>query len=341
MSCRLPAEWEPQDAVLLCMPHKNTDWAPCLPKVQALFLKILAAVTRFERVVLIADDPDAVRRTCRQAGIPDDRLLIATAPSNDTWARDFGPITLLEQNRPVLLNFQFNAWGGKFEADLDNRINGTLHRQGLFGTTPLREQPIILEGGSIESDGRGTLLTTTACLLNPNRNPALNRDELEAALRRSLGIERILWLHHGHLAGDDTDSHIDTLARFCPNNTIAYVRCDDPQDEHFPDLQLMEQELHALRTTEGQPYHLVPLPWPTPQHDETGQRLPATYANFLPINGAVLVPLYNDPHDADALRILQTLFPDREIIGIDCSVLIRQHGSLHCLTMQLPQGVLP
>jgi agmatine deiminase len=198
-----------------------------------------------------------------------------------------------------------------------------------------------LEGGSIESDGCGTLLTTSQCLLNPNRNPDLNSEQIEKELRDTLGCQRILWLHHGHLLGDDTDAHVDTLARLAPNDTILYVVCDDPRDEHYPALSRMAEELAAFRTEAGQPYRLLPLPWPAARFDDDGQRLPATYANFLIINGAVLVPTYDDPQDAQALITVGAAFPDREIIGIDCSAIILQHGSLHCLTMQLPQGVLP
>lgn len=342
MPRRLPAEWEPQDAILLCWPHRQTDWATYLKQAEAVFLNIIAVITRFERVVLAVTHPDEVRGKCLAAVVPTDAILFAALPSNDTWARDFGPITIYEEgDKPVLLDFQFNGWGGKFEAALDNQITRTLHRQGVFGTVECRKQALILEGGSIESDGQGTLLTTEACLLNSNRNPHCSKTNLEALLRGTLGTEHILWLKHGFLAGDDTDSHIDTLARLAPNHTIIYVQCDDPHDEHYEKLRLMEEELQQFRTPTGQPYRLIPLPWPRAQFDETGQRLPATYANFLLINGAVLAPTYNDPRDAEALRIIQIAFPDREIIGIDCSLLIRQHGSLHCLTMQLPQGVLP
>ena len=199
---------------------------------------------------------------------------------------------------------------------------------------------LVLEGGSTESDGRGTILTTAECLLNPNRSPHLTQEEIEATLGASLGADRFLWLEHGFLAGDDTDSHVDTLARLCPDDTIVYVRCDDPGDEHHPALAAMEAELRGFRTREGKPYRLVPLPWPRPQTDSEGHRLPATYANFLVINGAVLVPTYGDRSDAAALAAVGSAFPGREAIGIDCRPLILQHGSLHCVTMQLPKGVL-
>ena len=331
---RLPAEWEPQDAILLAWPHGRTDWVDCLAEVQTVCDRIIRAVIRFERVILATPDPDALRGRW-----PTDRVHLLTVPTNDTWARDFGPITVMDAGRPCLLDFRFSGWGGKFAADLDDRVTQTLHAQGVFGDTPLRSIDWVLEGGSIESDGAGTILTTTTCLLNPNRNPRFDRQAIERHLRQTLGGHRILWLSHGHLAGDDTDAHIDTLARLAPEDTIVYVRCHDPEDEHFTDLRAMEIELQAMRTRAGRPFRLLPLPWPAAKHEADGHRLPATYANFLVLNGAVLVPVYNDPNDNEALRVVAQAFPHREIIGIDCSVLIRQHGSLHCVTMQLPQGV--
>ncbi|MBN2702906.1 MAG: agmatine deiminase family protein [Pontiellaceae bacterium] len=313
---RLPAEWAPQDAVLLAWPHENTDWAPLLKAAQQTFDHIAYAVERFQRVIRVA--PDAFN-----------------VPTDDTWARDFGPITIEENGAPLLLDFTFNGWGNKFSAEQDNRITQTLHQLGAFGHTPLRSIDLVLEGGSIESDGEGTLLTTAECLLNPNRNPNLSKAQIETALRNELGADTILWLNHGALLGDDTDAHIDTLARLAPERTIVYTACDDPEDAHYDELKKMEHELEAFSD-----YRLLPLPWPSPKYDDEGHRLPATYANFLVINGAVLVPTYNDPADDAALAVVQKAFPDREVIGIDCSTLILQHGSLHCVTMQIPKGVL-
>lgn len=311
---RLPAEWEPQDAVLLAWPHAGTDWVPVLDEAVNTFDAIAAAIERFQPVLKVRPDAFAI-------------------PTNDTWSRDFGPVTIEEGGKPVLLDFTFNGWGGKFEAGLDNAVTRHLHARGAFGATELRTVDLVLEGGSIESDGAGTLLTTTECLLNPNRNPHLSKAQIEARLRSELGVEKILWLDNGYLAGDDTDAHIDTLARLCPDNTIVYVACDDPSDEHFAALKAMELELMQFTG-----YRLLPLPWPQAKFDDDGHRLPATYANYLVINGAVLVPTYNDPADAAALAVVGKAFPGREIIGIDCSVLILQHGSLHCVTMQLPKG---
>ncbi len=341
MHRRLPAEWEAQDGVLLAWPHADSDWRHTLDDVEPVFVEIARAISRFERLLVVAPEIEPVREQLHRGGIDLQRVSLHMMATNDTWARDFGPITIREENTPVLLDFGFNAWGLKFAADLDNRITGNLARLGAFGHHEIRVPGLILEGGSIESDGAGTLLTTSQCLLSPNRNPHLGRGGIERALGDLLGAARVLWLENGFLAGDDTDAHVDTLARFGPDDTIIHVRCDDPADEHYAALDAMVAELHAFRTASGGSYRLVPLPWPRPCFDADGRRLPATYANFLIINGAVLAPIYHDPQDAAALEILAGVFPGREIIGIDCRPLIVQHGSLHCVTMQLPQGVLP
>ena len=341
MKRRLPAEWEPQDGVLLAWPHELSDWRDNLEAVQRVFVAITGAISRFESVLIAAPNTESVHRQLKAAGVDQSRIRLVQVPTNDTWARDFGPITVLDYNSPLILDFGFNAWGLKFAADLDNQITSRLAGLGAFGPTPVSVPGLILEGGSIESDGVGTLLTTSDCLLSPNRNPHLDQSGIERMLTDLLGISHFLWLNHGYLAGDDTDSHIDTLARLCPGSTIVYVRCDDPEDEHYQALAAMETELRDLRTPEGTPYRLVGLPWPKPCFAADGHRLPATYANFLVINGAVLVPTYDDPSDAAALRILADVFTGREVIGIDCRPLIAQHGSLHCVTMQIPQGILP
>ncbi len=340
MNVRFPAEWEEQDGVLLAWPHADSDWCDDLAVVEPVFVNIAKEISRFERVLIVAPEIAPVQEQLNQAGVDMQRVRLVQIPTNDTWARDFGPITIFEDNRPVLLNFGFNGWGLKFAANFDNRITANLTESGVFGECEMRIPGLILEGGSIESDGEGTLLTTCECLLEANRNPHLGRPEIEAAVGRLLGSNHFLWLENGYLAGDDTDSHIDTLARLCPENTIVYVKCDDPQDEHFAALSAMEAELKAFRTADNRPYRLRPLPWPKACFDKEGQRLPATYANFLVINEAVLVPTYQDEQDALALEIIARAFPQRQVIGIDCLPLILQHGSLHCVTMQIPKGVL-
>ncbi len=341
MEQRLPAEWEPQDGVLLAWPHANSDWRETLAAVEPVFVEIARAISRYARVLIVVPEEAPVQEQLRLAGADLARISLFRLPNNDTWSRDFGPITVLEGGVPVLLDFGFNGWGLKFAADLDNCITRRLAELGAFGVHEVRVPGLILEGGSIESDGAGTILTTSRCLLSPNRNPHLDRRGVEQQLQALLGATRVLWLEHGYLAGDDTDSHIDTLARLCPDSTIAYVRCNDPGDEHYQELLAMESELRAFRTAAGQPYRLVPLPWPQACFGPDGHRLPATYANFLVINGAVLVPTYGLPQDGAALDTIARIFPDRQVLGIDCLPLIAQHGSLHCVTMQISHGVLP
>lgn len=337
---RFPAEWEEQDGVLLAWPHIATDWKPYLASAQETFAKIIAEASHHGRVIVVTTTPGEVQHFLKHTSAIGDRVQCYPIPSNDTWARDFGPITVFENRHPVLLDCQFNGWGGKFRADLDNAISAELKQHGVFGPTHLRTIHLILEGGSIESDGHGTILTTASCNANPNRNAHMSRTDTEQAFAQFLGATRVLWLEHGYLAGDDTDGHVDMLARFAPRDTIVYQACDNTLDEHYDELSAMADELKQLKTLQGTSYRLIPLPWPSAKHDENGNRLPASYANFLILNGAVLVPTYKDPHDALALGLIGKAYPGRKIIGIDCSALILQHGSLHCVTMQLPKGVL-
>lgn len=329
---------------MITWPHPQSDWGELLEAVEPVYLALARHITRRERLLITCRDQihaSRVKAQLQAADVAPAPVILHCVPSNDTWTRDYGPLTVQAGGTPHLLDFVFNGWGGKFDAELDDQVTRRLHQERVFGAAPLTSVDMVLEGGSIEVDGRGGLLTTERCLLAPSRNPHLARAQIEAQLRRWLGVERILWLRHGHLQGDDTDSHIDTLARFCDPHTIAYVACDDPADTHYEDLKNMEAELHDLRDYRGAPYRLTPLPWPEPKHDPLdGRRLAASYANFLIINGAVLAPTYDDPADEEALRRLQTCFPDREIIAVPCRPLIRQNGSLHCITMQLPAGVL-
>ncbi|WP_372612253.1 agmatine/peptidylarginine deiminase [Halomonas sp.] len=343
MPNRLLPEWHPQDAIQLTWPGQKSDWAPMMESIEASLEGLVSAISRYQSVLISVPDVATRRRLLDRfgcLGIPAERLNLVVAPADDTWARDHGPLTVEHDGRLTLLDYHFTGWGGKFPATLDDTLTRRLAETGVYAC-PVVSHELVLEGGALESDGEGTLLTTEACLLNPNRNPGLDRATLEAHLHEDLGITRVLWLTQGHLEGDDTDSHVDTLARFCDPGTIAYVRCDNRDDPHYPALAAMEAELRMLRRADGQPYRLIPLPWPAPCHDpEDGHRLPATYANFLIINDAVLVPIYGDAADTRALVALAEAFPGRDIVPIDCRGVIRQHGSLHCLTMQLPAGSL-
>lgn len=324
---------------MLTWPHANTDWAPILREVEVTFTEIAQTIARHQMLLIAGPDKASVlsRFTARER----ENIRFYELPTNDTWARDHGPISIVANGMPVCLDFGFNGWGNKFEASLDNLITEALFRKGAFLREVRREdhRDFILEGGSIESDGAGTILTTSACLLNHNRNGAIMKEEAEARLKATLGADRILWVDHGHLEGDDTDSHIDTLARFCDEETIAYVKCNDSADPHFEELKAMEEELASLRMANGKPYRLVPLPMADAIYEDES-RLPATYANFLIMNDVVLVPVYQQDKDKEALEALREVFPGRDIIPINCLPLIRQNGSLHCITMQIPKGFL-
>ncbi|MDX1589691.1 MAG: agmatine deiminase family protein [Oleiphilaceae bacterium] len=342
---RMLAEWEPQGAVMMAWPHHGTDWARRLPQALSVFDAIARAVLQYQNLIVSCEDVFSVQnlqrhfdRLCQEQSLPG-RALLLPAPSNDTWARDFGPLAVAVGRRIRLLDFSFNGWGGKYPFSKDNAVNSHLARQNAFGRHRLKAVDWVLEGGSLETDGQGTLLSTRHCLMNPSRNGQVSQEELEQTLHQHLGLERFLWLDHGALEGDDTDGHIDTLARFCSPSRIAYVRCDDPGDSHYPELQAMEAQLQGFRQSDGRPYELFPLPWPDAIYSKEGERLPATYANFLILNKAVLVPVYDVPQDREALEVLGQCFPGRDIVPVLCRTVIEQHGSLHCLTMQLPEGV--
>ncbi len=343
----LPAEWHQQEFVQLTWPHPATDWAPILNETYTCFLDIAWHIAMRQPLLVVAQHPQAVERQIqdyldsRQKARPPYPIHVIACPNNDTWARDHAFISVLTRDgRRLLYDYAFNGWGKKFPSNLDNKINKSTFSflNQLFKESEYIDRlDFVLEGGSIESDGAGTLMTTTSCLLSPERNPQFTQTEIEQRLKSDTGASQVLWLHHGHLEGDDTDGHIDTLARFCPDNTIVYVACNDPADPHFEDLQRMEAELLTFHNAQGQPYRLVSLPHPRPMYDDEGQPMPATYANFLYINGALLVPTYRQPDiDQLAVTVLQTLHPHHQVVPIDCSVLIRQHGSLHCSTMQFP-----
>jgi agmatine deiminase len=316
----------------MSFPHEGTDWAKGgLNEALSPFIRIAQAIAYGEPVYIVCRKREEIASMfCSTRN-----MTFIELPTNDTWIRDYGYFSIEEDGKRKLLDFTFDGWGGKFEAALDNRVNRLLHGKGYMGTTPLEKIDFVLEGGSVESDGEGTILTTSHCLCNPNRNGGLTKEEVEGKLHTYLGATRVLWLDHGYLAGDDTDSHIDTLARFVNKETIVYVKCDDSSDEHYEALSLMEEQLQSFKTEEGTPYQLVPLPMCEAKYDAEGNRLPATYANFLITNDALIYPVYNDRNDKKTGEIFKTLFPGREIIPVNCLKLIEEGGSLHCSTMQV------
>lgn len=331
---------------MLTWPHQATDWAPYLKEITETYVKMADAITRYEQLVIATPHPIQVGAMLSGRLTPEQmtRVYICFCKTNDTWARDHGPITLRsDDGKLTMLDFRFNGWGEKFEATLDNNVTRTLHEDGAFdtetkGTPRLADNDdFVLEGGAIESDGKGTIMTTECCLMAPNRNQPMDKEDIEEELRFRLKAKRIIWLKHGSLIGDDTDGHIDTIVRLAPNDTLLYNKCTDENDEQYADFVALEEELKELRTLDGKPYKLIPLPQPDAIYDE-GERLPATYANFLIINGAVLVPTYNQKEkDKEACEAIKKSFPDREIIPIDSRTIVRQHGSIHCCTMQVPE----
>lgn len=318
---RLFAEWERQSSLLLALPHKKTDWLPYLNEILLAYQKFIKAASLYQHcTVLCANKKEAEKLL---AGIHN--ITLIELLTNDTWIRDFGAIDVEDDSKIISYDFTFNAWGGKFEAALDNAVNQKLYKSGYM-KNKLVNIPLVLEGGSIDSNGEGVLLTTSKCLLEENRNPNLNKNEIDAKLKELFGLKQIIWLEHGFLRGDDTDSHVDTLARFITKDTIAYTICEDEKDEHFEELKKMEEQL------ENTGFNLLPLPLPKPIFYE-GKRLPATYANFIFVNGAVLMPVHNDANDLRVKELLERSLPNHKIVGVDAVVFIRQYGSLHCASM--------
>lgn len=336
-----PPEWHPQSVIQLTWPHENSDWDYILEEVTSCFVNLASEVLKRQHLLIICNDAETVKYELRAFEHLFSNLTLIQVPSNDTWARDHGGISVINMGQKQIYDFTFNGWGLKFASNFDNQINRSLTAQQSFASDVrfVNKKDFVLEGGAIETDGKGTLLTTSECLLSPNRNPYLSKDGIEEYLTRVFGLDRVLWLDHGYLAGDDTDSHIDTLARFCDEHTIAYVKCNDHNDEHYNALSEMEKQLKGFLDYTGKSYRLIELPMAKAVYDEDAKRLPATYANFLIMNEAVLIPFYNDAEtDEKARQQLQQAFPSREIVGIECSSLIKQHGSLHCVTMQYPES---
>ena len=339
---KLPAEWEPQSGVLIAWPHQYSDWAESIDKIESIYLQLTKAITAQEKLLIIAYDEEHqnhILNLLKKNQLNSVNIIFSIIETNDTWTRDYGPITL-DKNNDLIIDFRFNGWGNKFDASLDNRVTKQLVQNEILKTQSITTAEFILEGGSIESDGQGTLLTTSDCLLTDTRNTLYSKEDISDIIKTTLGISKVLWLDYGYLSGDDTDSHIDMLARFTDEQTIVYVKCEDKKDEHYEASCQMEAQLKTFTNWEDKPYTLKSLPFPNAIFDEDNRRLPASYANFLIINNAVLVPTYDDKKDQQALDTIKECFPDREIIGIPFLAAIEQNGSLHCLTMQIPQGYL-
>ncbi|SBW00821.1 conserved hypothetical protein [uncultured Dysgonomonas sp.] len=336
-----PPEWYPQSAIQLTWPHPDTDWDHMLEEVTACYVNIAVEILKRQKLIVVCHNAETVKYELKKHKDLFPNLTLVELPTNDTWARDHSGISVINNGKKQVYDFTFNGWGLKFASNYDNQISRGLFKNGIFKSDVelINKKDFALEGGALESDGKGTLLTTSECLLSANRNSFMSKDEIEKYLKEAFGLNKILWLDHGYLSGDDTDSHIDTLARYCDEHTIVYVKCEDKNDEHYEALTKMEEQLKTFTDYQGNPYKLISLPMAKAVYDEDNERLPATYANFLIMNDVVLLPFYNDQErDTEAKEKLEIAFPTREIIGIDCSSLIRQHGSLHCITMQYPDN---
>lgn len=338
---RYPAEWEKQDAILLAWPKPSAGWEHHYNRVQDDYATLVATILRYEPVILCIHPDDHrsdIENRIAAKRIPLYPLTIVELDGDDSWARDFGPISIETGSTPGLLDFQFNGWGKKYPSEKDNQVSPSLARTGLIQAP--ETLPLVMEGGSLESNGDGMLMTTSRCLLHKDRNPHYAKSDYEQYFLKHMGIQKTLWLDHGWLAGDDTDGHIDNLARFVNENAVVYTHCSDADDEHFPELDQMRQELESFKNLEGEPLKLVSLPFPTPCYSEHNERLPASYANFLIINDAVLCPVYDVMEDDEALQTLQRLFPDRTVEAVPARHFIHQGGSVHCLSMQLLRGTV-
>lgn len=323
MKRRIPAEWEEQEALIVVFPPKESDWKHSLEEIHRTYVEFIGKIARFQKCLVICEDKTALANLLPNL----QNIELIQMQTNDTWIRDFGGINVYKNHKRRTYDFVFNAWGNKFEANLDNTITEQLFKKGYL-TGKLKNVDFVLEGGSIDSNGHGVMLSTAYCLFEENRNPELSKKEIKKTLKKLFGLKKLIILKHGALMGDDTDSHIDTLARFINKNTIAYVKCYDKEDEHYDELNKMEKELKKTG------YNLLPLPLPSAKYFNN-HRIPATYMNFVFINNAVLVPTYNDTYDAQVLETFTHLFPMREIVGVESSVLIREHGSLHCASMNI------
>ncbi|MBE0490752.1 MAG: agmatine deiminase family protein [Sulfurospirillum sp.] len=323
MAKRLPSEWEKQSALMVVFPTSQLDWQHSLAQIQASYVAFINAIITYQPCFVLCDDTLHVSSFFTK----NKNLFFIDIQTNDTWIRDFGGIDFYENGSKKTYNFTFNAWGDKFMSNKDDAVTKQLFKRGILHGTLINES-FVLEGGSIDSNGEGVILSTQKCLFNSNRNKHLTQTQITQKITSFFDAKKLIMLANGGLYGDDTDAHVDTLARFLDKETIAYVKCYDKNDAHFDDLEAMEQELSQTG------FKLFPLPLPHAKF-YNNHRLPATYLNFVFINDALIVPTYDDVHDASVLASLQLFFSQRVVIGIDAQIFIREHGSLHCSCMNI------
>ena len=335
-SIYLAPEWERQDAIILVWPHTISDWSEQLTSIEKTYCELAHRISLKQQVIIIAynlDHEQSIHTKLNEHSINENNVITTCIPSNDTWVRDYGPISIKFENGYKLLNFEFDAWGGKYEYHKDNAFSSKFCEK-LNLAIPCEQIDFVLEGGNLEVNSQGELLSSVNCF---SRQSNLNIRRLEKKLRTWFGIQRVYWIDCIKLEGDDTDGHIDTLARFCSDEIIVYSAANNSYDQNTEMLQTLYSELKNIRQQANNKFELVPLPLPTPIHINK-QQLPATYANFLITNHYVLVPTFDDEQDSYALRTLQEIFPTREVIGINSLAMIQQLGGLHCATMHLSEN---
>lgn len=334
---KLISEWEPQDALMLVYPHEKSDWNNNLLKIRLFYNELIKSVIKFGKIILIIPE----NMDCKnELNINDKNLIFIKATTNDTWIRDNGPIFIKQNELFTFLNFKFNGWGNKFNYKLDNDLNNRLFSSGIFAKNVIKKNVnFVLEGGSIDNNGDGIILTTQNCLLNKNRNPQYTKEAIEELFSEIFGQNKILWLKNGKIMGDHTDSHIDMLAKFVNKDTIIYAKSNNPNYTYFNELNSMENELMNFRDYNDKSFNLIPITLPEIK-DQQGNYLPATYTNFLIYNSAVIVPIYNTKEDQQAMDIFEKIFYNKKIISIDSKILISQGGAIHCATNNVPKGFL-
>lgn len=334
----LPLEGAYPCAILLSWPHQNTDWSDKIKEVRDYYLQLIEILININvPVIIVGPNLTAIKS---HFGDYSDKIILFECDTNDTWTRDFGPITVKEKGEWIICDFKFNGWGLKFAACYDNLVTSKLHRSNLFKAEYENHLGFVLEGGSIESDGNGTIMTTSRCLCSPNRNGNLSKAKIEMYLKKYLGAEQVLWLKYGELQGDDTDAHIDTLARFGIKNRIIYTRCYKDKDSHYTELEKMRIELEGFKNINGDSYELIDLPLPDPIFDNEGNRLPATYANYLITPTHIIMPSYGQSENDEIARKKLMYAYEKDVIQLNSNILITQHGSLHCATMQIPISII-
>ncbi len=334
MKHELLPEWYPQQCILLTWPHKHSDWLTTINAIYEIYITLATQLALTQKVIIIAYNQahaDEIKKELQRAKANIQHIDFICIPTNDTWVRDYGPISCMTDNQINLLNFNFNGYGNKYSHELDNRVNASLSNKNIFNN--VTDIDLVLEGGSIETDGKGTLLTTTTCLLSHARNK-LSKQEMEIKLKEYFGVDQIIWLDNCHLTGDDTDGHIDNFVRFINPKTILYLSSDNKDDPHFDSLQALKKELTMQLGTK---YNLIPIPLPDPIL-QNNQPCPASYLNFLITNHSILVPTFNDRQDNDILGTIAEHCVTKTIIPIDSQMLVFEGGAVHCSTMQIAEN---